>query len=79
MTLEVPPLYWGCFPPDTEITQGGLCSAPLVHYFLLVSTYEGLPALYCKSLQGRRRPWDPVLFVFFSPKRHSALHVVGTQ
>ena len=57
MTLKIPPLFWGRFLSDTEGTQGVLCSA-LVRSFLPVSACEGLPALYCKSLQSKRRPLE---------------------
>lgn len=60
-------LYAGAASSLTEVTQGVLCSAALVRSFLPVSAYERLPALYCKSLQSKRRPWEPCLICLFGP------------
>lgn len=60
----------GCFLSDTEVTQGVLCSAALVHSFLPVPTYEHFTARVSKAREG---PGNPVVFVFSGPKWHSAL------
>lgn len=65
----------GASAPDCGLTQRLLRQDSVLIPWCLLSSHINLcrpSALYYKSLQRRRRYWDPVLFASLGPRWHSA-------